>query len=575
MLFEKIDIENYRNLDGVKICFHTGTNYLIGENNIGKSNLLALLNTICNAWSFEEQDYIDTTKPISINFSIKLKENEMGVFGDNFSPEEASVISIKYIQTIDDARPIVVNAETNEGIQLKSLRKINYMRYDTTANPTNELRFDKQKGAGALLNHVISKYTVSSEEYLNNDNILGLLSFLNEKLRKIKAFNDFGISATILPKQEDVLSRLVCLIDNNSLPIGITGNGVQYMAMAAINIINKILELYKSKLTPLGDSIYTTVDGKKILPIVLAIDEPEVHLHPYMQRSLINYYKRILCNEDAEFLDLIKFCFDIDGLDGQLLIVTHSTDALIDDYRNLIRFFKDTDTKTHAISGSSLIIKDDIEKHLIMHFPDIKEAFYSKCVLIVEGETEYGCIRSFAKTIEMNLDDFGICFINARGEGSIPKLERLFSEFQIPSILIFDNDVKSGQTPRDNEFFTNQVCFEMEIIDTLIAQKAFEIIESIPILLDSNATSHILDQDFIKKAFKKMGIDPNTYQPKKLTELSTTDLCEYKRVYSAWYYAKKGILLGRIIGSMLKREYIPSCYTNAILKAKEVARNGM
>ena len=86
-------------------------------------------------------------------------------------------------------------------------------------------------------------------------------------------------------------------------------------------------------------------------------------------------------------------------------IVTHSTDALVGDYRNLIRFYKNGD-KTSVISGYDLRpiehtnndgrIKTEDEKHLIMHFPEIKEAFYAKSAILIEGETEYGCIHAFS-----------------------------------------------------------------------------------------------------------------------------------------------------------------------------------
>ncbi len=32
-------------------------------------------------------------------------------------------------------------------------------------------------------------------------------------------------------------------------------------------------------------------------------------------------------------------------------------------------------------------------------FPEIKEAFYAKCAVLFEGETEYGCISAFAEKI--------------------------------------------------------------------------------------------------------------------------------------------------------------------------------
>ena len=43
-----------------------------------------------------------------------------------------------------------------------------------------------------------------------------------------------------------------------------------------------------------------------------------------------------------------------------------------------------------------------------MHFPDIKEAFYAHCAILIEGETEYGCIKAFADKLKEYATAFGI-----------------------------------------------------------------------------------------------------------------------------------------------------------------------
>jgi len=346
------------------------------------------------------------------------------------------------------------------------------------------------------------------------------------------------------------------------------------MAMASINILCQIMELYKSKSTPFEEQVYTDDDGKKMLPLVLSIDEPEVHLNPYLQRSLIGYYKRILRNEDAEFAELLKSCFNVDGIAGQLIIVTHSTDALVGDYRNLIRFYKDGD-KTAVISGAgpTLSISKELDKHLIMRFPEIKEAFYAHCAILMEGETEYGCIHDFAKMTDVSLDDNGSCVVNARGEGSIKPLRQLLAAFSVPSIAIYDGDVKAGHTPSDDEFFTQELCFEIEIIKMLYAKGKSALVRQIALALDDKAESVGMDADFVRKHFKKMGIELAEYATKRLSDVNDNDEDEFCRMYSAWFMAKKGVLLGRIIGNTLTADLIPTCYTNAIKKAQEVANN--
>jgi len=570
-----VKVSNYRNIDGINVNFNPECNYIIGENNLGKSNFLSLLSTICNGKGFDDNDFTDPAKPIEIEMDIKLLPNEQGFFGDNFSPEDASLLKIRYQQAMRDAYPTIVSADSNESIQTRLIRKINFLKYETTSIPSRELRLDSQKGAGLLIGRIIEMFiTDGAPVFLNDEQVGDLIDFINKHLGKIRSFRDYSIKATVSPNTTEMLTRLFYLSDGDR-KIDTTGSGVQYMAMASINILCQIMELYKSKSTPFEEQIYTDDNGKKLLPLVLSIDEPEVHLNPYLQRSLIGYYKRILRNEDAEFAELLKSCFNVDGIAGQLIIVTHSTDALVGDYRNLIRFYKDGE-RTAVVSGAdpSMSFTSVNEKHLIMHFPEIKEAFYAKCAMVIEGETEYGCVNTFADKGGVALDDYGICVINARGEGSIKPLRQLLERFHVPSIAIYDGDVKAGHTAAADEFYTTELCFEIEIVKALYANGNASLVRQIALDLDNKAESITMDADFVRKHFKKMGIDINSYSPKKLSDVSDTNEIEFCQMYSAWFMAKKGVLLGRIIGDTLPSELIPACYINAIKKAQEVAANG-
>lgn len=569
-----VRVSNYRNIDGIAVNFHPEHNYIIGENNLGKSNFLSLLDTVCSGKGFDDKDFYDSEKPIEVEMEVKLLPNEQGFFGDNFSPDDASLVKIRYRQTIKEAYPTIVSADSNESIQIKQLKKINFLKYETTSIPSRELRLNTQKGAGLLINSIIERFITSDEEtpsFLNNEQVGKLTEFINGHLGKIRSFRDYAIKATVAPNPTEMLTSLYYLSDGDR-KIDTTGSGVQYMAMASINILCQIMELYKSKSVPFSERLFRDNDGKMLLPIVLSIDEPEVHLHPYLQRSLIGYYKRILQNEDAEFAELLNLCFGIDGIDGQLIVVTHSTDALVGDYRNLIRFYKDGN-KTAVVSGTKLGFTPANEKHMIMRFPEIKEAFYAHCAVLIEGETEYGCIHSFAEKLGISLDDYGICVINARGEESIKPLRQLLEKFKIPSIAIYDGDVRTGYTPDSSEFFTQELCFESEIVKKLYSNGQTALVRQIAKELFSNAESVEMDVDFVRKPFKKMGIDITGYVPKKLSDVSDDDESEFCQMYSTWFMAKKGVLLGRIIGELLPAELIPACYADAIRKAREVARN--
>ena len=569
----KTKIKNYRNLSELEVYLDEYANYIIGENNVGKSNYLKLLDIVCNGKSFDEEDYFDIEKPIEIELQLKLNENELGFFGDCFSPEDESIINILYTQLITDSHPNIISLDTTEAIQIKQIRKIHFLKYDSNSLPSKELKIDGKKGIGSLVSELINKYledSSNSKDFLNSSNVQSLLDYINDYLLKIKSFKDYSIKAAFSNEPIDMLTSLFYLSDEER-NINMTSSGVQYISMASINVLCQIMNIYKNKTINFDEHLYFE-ETNKILPLVLSIDEPEVHLHPFLQRSLINYYKKILNNQDEKFLELLKMCFDIDGLNGQLIIVTHSTDALIDNHKNLIRMCNRTGTVT-AICGTKINIRR-YEKHLLMKFKEIKEAFYSKCVIFVEGETEYGCMHKFSEKMSVSLDDYGICVINAGGEKSIEPIRKLLDEFKIPSISIYDSDVQNGVTPNEYQFFTTYPCFEIEIVNKLYDSRKYNLIKKIVKEIEPNGLNILLDKNYIKAGFNKIGADLNSYIPTNLSSVNKNDREDFCNLFSAYYISKKGVLLGRIIGELLTSELIPDCYKNAILKAKEVAENG-
>ena len=102
MRIKNITINNYRNIDGISVHLHPECSYIIGENNLGKSNFLNLLNTLCSGKSFDDEDFSDQSKPILIELTLRLEPGERGFFGDNFSPDDPSEINIRYLQNITD-----------------------------------------------------------------------------------------------------------------------------------------------------------------------------------------------------------------------------------------------------------------------------------------------------------------------------------------------------------------------------------------------------------------------------------------------------------------------------------------
>ena len=571
----RVKISNYRNVDGIIVELNPLCSYIIGENNLGKSNFLDLLNTICTGKPFYDEDYYNPQLPIEVTLTVVLDEHEWGFFGDNFNSDNPEIVNICYKQKITDAYPIAICLDTEDNIPMKQIRKLNYFKYESTASPSKELKLDAKKGMGMLMNGLVESFVNQNGtiSFVNDDRMEELAQYINENFSRIQGFREYKIGASVASDASDIVTSLFYLSDGERR-LDTTGSGVQYIAMASISILCYIMELYKSKSVPFEERLYIDDKGKRILPIILAIDEPEVHLHPYLQRSLLGYYKRILSNKDEDFQELLKECFDIDGVLGQIIIVTHSTDALVGDYRNLIRFYRENGI-INVISGASkdLNITDAKEKHLIMHFPELKEAFYSHCAVLVEGATEYGCIQQFTEKLSIPIDDLGICIINAQGQNTIKQLRQLLAAFMIPSVAIYDGDVKQGKEQTDRDFFTSELFFEVEIVKKLFSTGNQQLARDIAVELYDNALTEILDENYVRGYFKKRGLSLDGYVPKSLGDVSDGDENEFCDMFSAWFTAKKGILLGRIVGEKLSAELIPECYKDALLKAQEVAKD--
>jgi len=143
-----LKIENYRNLSGLEIHLNPHNNFIVGENNLGKSNFLQLLSTLFTRKSFKRDDFTEITDPIEVAFTLELEEVEIGLFDDLFDPTDASKINIKAIQnTIDD--PIDFwHVESNTRIPASMVKFLNFLYYDSVRNPSSELSFNKSKGVG-------------------------------------------------------------------------------------------------------------------------------------------------------------------------------------------------------------------------------------------------------------------------------------------------------------------------------------------------------------------------------------------------------------------------------------------
>ena len=548
MYIKWMHIENYRNLADVTLSFHNDINYFVGENSVGKSNFLDLLEIIMDCYGFIESDFTDVNKPIRIDFEISLGELN---YKSMYTADEGPTYRLRLEQVVQEVYPRLYRV-TDAEIEPMPLSMIRHALYVCHRDTSEQELFSIPSAVYVELGHLLQAY-VSRLEMPTDD-------FQREIVSLRKDLDPYCML--------NIQHLVEVLSTSSAMERKYSADNVRLIMAVALKILAQIYMKVSSATTNLESLLVYDAKGHKFLPIFISVDEPELHLSPYLQRAVLNYYRQIATNENEEFLALLRDIFKIDGLLGQLFVVTHSTDALVDDYRHIIRLYRDENNMVCAACGVTFNFPKEVEKHLIMHFPEAKEALYARCIIIVEGETEYGSFTGFGKKLGVDFDYFGICLINARGESSISKLQKLFNRFSIPTVALYDRDVEGKYAKaHSNIFYTEEICFEMDFVSYLLAMHKRSIMDAIIKDIIDDARP-MVTKDMARRGYAKLGITKSQIVQRCLSNISDRKLDDLHIYYFSWFYANKGVIVGRRISQFLEASMIPPAFIAVIERAK-------
>ena len=548
MYIKWMHIENYRNLADVTLSFHNDINYFVGENAVGKSNFLDLLEIIMECKGFVESDFTDVNKPIRIDFEISLGELN---YKSMYTADEGPTYRLRLEQVVQEVYPRLYRV-TDAEIEPMPLSMIRHALYVCHRDTSEQELFSIPSSIYVELGQLLQAY-VSRLEMLTDD-------FQREIVSLRKDLDPYCML--------NIQHLVEVLSTSSAMERKYSADNVRLIMAVALKILAQIYMKVSSATTNLESLLVYDAKGRKFLPIFISVDEPELHLSPYLQRAVLNYYRQIATNENEEFLALLRDIFKIDGLLGQLFVVTHSTDALVDDYRHIIRLYRDENNMVCAACGVTFNFPKEVEKHLIMHFPEAKEALYARCIIIVEGETEYGSFTGFGKKLGVDFDYFGICLINARGESSISKLQKLFNRFSIPTVALYDRDVEGKYAKaHSNIFYTEEICFEMDFVSYLLAMHKRSIMDAIIKDIIDDARP-MVTKDMARRGYAKLGITKSQIVQRCLPNISDRKLDDLHIYYFSWFYANKGVIVGRRISQFLDTSMIPPAFIAVIERAK-------
>lgn len=462
----KVQISNYRNINYFKVELNRDINFIVGENSIGKTNFLNCLEIVLTCKKFNEKDFNDISKAIIVDLTLELENKEIGLFDDNTDPNKYNQINIiAQQQTIDDYIEYYCK-DTGMSLSRDSLRRANVIYYDSQQR--NEIDFSKRIGNTRFLNNLMHRYLESNEkiDIVNNEVIKEVKNYIQNEMNRILIFKSFELSVGSSDEDIDILSRILLLNDKNGININQGGYGIRFSLAIVLSLLEKISD-YKKR--------YRTFEGE--FNAIILFDEPEIHLHPYLQRTLISDILKLTNSEDSEFNKLLKDYFEIDSINAQVIIVTHSPNILNDDYTKIIRLSNGTNICECGTLKN--VIDESMIKQIRVQDKFFKETVFARVVIIVEGITEVGVLYKFAKLMGIDYDRSGIAVIGANGAANIQPLRSLYKCLNIATVAIYDGDMKKVYGNSVDTFFTDSKCFESEFINLFIDNNDIQTLASI------------------------------------------------------------------------------------------------
>ncbi len=521
----EIIVKNFRCLEDITIPV-ADTTVLVGENNSGKTALLEALRIVLpqraagRETPFDEYDYhmakANDSPQASGGIVIELwfREDASDEWPDSLVQALADIIQTDPMMDLDSiglrlsskydapAKEMVTKWEFlaldgqplgGNGADRRNLtRFLPYIRcfyLSSLRDSANEFSPRSQ-----FWGRILRDLKISDEQRKVFGDVLAELNDdllkADPRLEQVRVILDKGqeimglgagqrTSIQALPlKPWDLMSKAEVVIKTRGggidFPLARHGQGVQ--SLAVLFLLQAYIDvLLKPTFQPETEAI-------------LALEEPEAHLHPQATRTLATRLseirsQKIISSHSPYFIQEIPLIqvrmFRRDGPSSKVLWVKRSFIAQVPPTPDLPTFCAnnakfDYHEGTHTLSVGGKVEQGEYrdlltlypgqqevqatlkrlytESQLYLDNSDLVgletyvkrirgEALFARAWLLCEGQSEYLLLRYFAELLGTPLDQAGVTVIDFQNNGSAGAFVGLARAFEIPWIMICDNDV--------------------------------------------------------------------------------------------------------------------------------------
>lgn len=460
MKVKALEIRNFRSFDGESslLRFNDGVNVIVGENNVGKSNILKSLELL-KGRGLSSEDYYkgETDREILIRATVELSEDEMKHFASNLLGRRRPKQVQKIMSELENRLELEFSSKTGSHL-------VRFHGFQVAADNLY-LQSDVMRG-----NYQTTEWEKIVERYLDPDNNIPLVKLMENELSSEGKKKRFHLRRNIPNDVRNMFAQKVKnFLEIRQCPSGTNqavfesfdgalvadvlanlknGNRVQRSKWRRIrqefHSLFPNLELEVKK--PAGEhpqimivkeaieyEVPVSFVGAGIWEIVILLthlfsfesmcfgmDMPELHFHHHTTRLLRNILKK-------------------KSRDNQFFIVTHSPIFVDPEKMDSVIVVREAEGKT-VVEQLSETLDPSESQRLSRHLDEsTREFFFSKAVLIVEGPTEKGALPIFSKSLEQDFDKYGIAVIEAGSQFS-GVLARILRAFNFPYVVMHDRD---------------------------------------------------------------------------------------------------------------------------------------
>jgi predicted ATP-dependent endonuclease of OLD family len=461
-MIDHLIIRNFRSIKELDIKLGSA-NAFIGPNNAGKSNIMDALKLILGETyptvrAFDDKDFhnYDKSKPI-----------EIGVRFDNYltsSPQDfrGSLLQVWgfRLKYDGDNRYYVTTKQNGEILTWPNAKEVHvsndmrdevllmYLGLDRQAH--QQIKPTQWTIYGKLLKHIEKTIEAAKKEKFKFDvkrtYEVNIEPHLKEVIESTKEFIkkqtglDLGFRLSTVDPIETLKNlRPYFREPGTTLEFDAEDVGAGLQSALAIAIARAYAQIVKQ-------------------PLALAIEEPELYLHPHACR---HFYKLLL--ESAR-----------EGV--QIFYATHER-SFVDlmNYQN-IHLVRMASGETYVTSGNSFSLTLNEATKIASKFDDtLNEVFFANRVVLTEGPADKIAAQCALEKQDVNLDKENISVVECGGRDSIKDIVTILKHFKIPCYVLIDGDPGNPETQRAIENLGSLIGTENVFLESPSLEKLFNL----------------------------------------------------------------------------------------------------